>query len=96
MPFKLFNRLDVKDSRNKWLETNIVELNKDYFKIHYKGWSAKFDEYLPILPENNLIDVKYAEIGLYSNAYGQAKYKNQKEARDKQKMQEGSLKKELN
>ena len=88
MPFKLFNRLDVKDSRNKWLETNIIELNKDYIKIHYKGWSSKFDEYLPILPENKLIDIKYAEIGLYSNAYGQAKYKNQKEARDKQKILE--------
>jgi hypothetical protein len=46
-PVRLFNRLDVKDTVNKWMEAHVVEINKHYIKIHYKGWAAKFDEYLP-------------------------------------------------
>ena len=37
-------------------------------KIHYKGFSAKFDEIIPINDE--LIDNKYSEIGTYSNGFG--------------------------
>ena len=41
-------------------------------RVHYKGWANKFDEHIPITDE--LLDVKYAEIGKYSCAYGQAKF----------------------
>ena len=78
MPFQINNRLDVKDSRNKWLEAHIVEMKPTYIKIHYKGWSSKFDEYIPTsngeTSENELLDVKFAEIGRYSQAYGEAKF----------------------
>jgi hypothetical protein len=60
----------VKDEKNKWLEAQILEVANDYIKIHYKGWSSKFDEYIPIpinFDEPNIqLDTKYAEIGLYS------------------------------
>ena len=42
---KLNNRTDVLDlKKNKWREARIVEMSKDFVKIHYKGYSAKFDE----------------------------------------------------
>ena len=41
-------------------------------RVHFKGWSSKWDEIVNINSEN--IDVKYAEIGLYSKAYGLAKF----------------------
>lgn len=60
----------MKDEKNKWLEAQILEVANDYIKIHYKGWSSKFDEYIPIpinFDEPNCqLDTKYAEIGLYS------------------------------
>jgi hypothetical protein len=60
----------VKDEKNKWLEAQIIEVANDYIKIHYKGWSSKFDEYIPIPinfdEPNSQLDNKYAEIGLYS------------------------------
>jgi hypothetical protein len=60
----------VKDEKNKWLEAQILEVVPgDSIKIHYKGWSSKFDEYIPIsIGHQHLIDTKYAEIGLYSQA----------------------------
>jgi hypothetical protein len=54
----------VKDEKNKWLEAQILEVANDYIKIHYKGWSSKFDEYID--EPNIQLDTKYAEIGLYS------------------------------
>ena len=57
----------MKDEKNKWLEAQILEVANDYIKIHYKGWSSKFEEYIPIFDEPNIqLDTKYAEIGLYS------------------------------
>jgi hypothetical protein len=57
----------VKDEKNKWLEAQILEVANDYIKIHYKGWSSKFDEYIPIpINFDEQLDTKYAEIGLYS------------------------------
>ena len=86
-PFMLFQRLDVRDEKNKWLEAQIIQVTNDSIKIHYKGWSSKFDEFIPV-PSNpdepsHLLDTKYAEIGLYSNAYGQAKYIKERLQRDK-------------
>jgi hypothetical protein len=42
------------------------------FKAHFKGWASKWDEYIKIY--DDLIDSKYAEVGLYSDAYGFAKF----------------------
>lgn len=73
---RLFNRIDVKDTVDKWMEAHVIELNRRYIRIHYKGWSSKFDEYLPAEEEEfeSLIDVKVAEIGRFSKAFGQAKF----------------------
>ena len=75
--FRVNQRIDVKDGKNKWLEAQVIEVKKEYIKIHYRGWAAKFDEYLPVShmnPNDPLLDKKYAEIGMYSKAIGQAKY----------------------
>ena len=71
-------RLDVRDVKGKWLEAQIVELSDTYFKIHYKGWAAKFDEFIPLDQQGHLLDTKFAEIGLYSLAYGGAKFNSQR------------------
>ncbi len=41
-------------------------------KVHFKGWASKFDELIPISKEHfeDHIDQKFAEIGMYSEAYG--------------------------
>jgi len=46
--FYLYKWLDVKDEINKWCEAQVVGLNKKKgtIKVHYKGWKAKFDEWL--------------------------------------------------
>lgn len=41
-------------------------------KVHFKGWKSKFDEVIQI--DNSLIGEKYAEIGLFSKAFGYAKF----------------------
>lgn len=77
MPLQIGNRLDVRDQKGAWLEAHVVDIQGDFFKIHYKGWAAKFDEFIPLdSPNDHLLDTKYAEIGLYSRAYGQAKFNN--------------------
>lgn len=45
-------------------------------KVHFKGWSSKWDEFIPLDPEHikDFLDSKYAEIGMYSDAYGRAKF----------------------
>jgi len=45
-------------------------------KVHFKGWASKWDEVIPINEEhmNNLLDLKFSEVGRYSEAYGAAKY----------------------
>lgn len=44
-PFHLLQWLDVQDTTNKWLEAQIIQVVSDgVFRIHYKGWSIKFDE----------------------------------------------------
>jgi hypothetical protein len=41
----------VKDVKGKWLEANIIEMVSDeYIKVHYKGWSKKWDEIIQISP----------------------------------------------
>jgi hypothetical protein len=63
------------------LEATIIEIvPNQYIKVHFKGWASKFDEYIPISADansgiaNSLLEQKYAEVGMYSNGYGQAKF----------------------
>ena len=73
IPFQLHNRLDVKDVKGKWLEAHIVEIyDENRIRVHFKNWSSKWDEEVDVSPSN--LDIKYAEIGLYSNGYGYAKF----------------------
>jgi hypothetical protein len=74
---RLNNRLDVRDVKGKWLEANIVHIVPDqYMTVHFKGWASKWDEHIPLDPEhfNDFLDVKIAEVGMYSDAYGAAKF----------------------
>ena len=42
---KLNNRIDVLDlKKNKWREARVIEMGEGFLKIHYKGYSSKFDE----------------------------------------------------
>lgn len=78
MPLKVGHRLDVRDVKGKWLEAVVVQVNdhEQVMKVHFKGWASKWDELLPFNEEqmNNLLDLKFAEIGRYSDAYGAAKF----------------------
>eukprot|EP00617_Octactis_speculum_P022528 CAMPEP_0185756560 /NCGR_PEP_ID=MMETSP1174-20130828/14983_1 /TAXON_ID=35687 /ORGANISM="Dictyocha speculum, Strain CCMP1381" /LENGTH=526 /DNA_ID=CAMNT_0028435567 /DNA_START=44 /DNA_END=1624 /DNA_ORIENTATION=+ len=40
-------RIEVLDTTNKWIEAEVIDTSLDQVKIHYKGWHAKFDEYIP-------------------------------------------------
>jgi hypothetical protein len=62
------------DTKGKWLEASVVDIDylEKTFVVHFKGYSSKWDEIVSL--DNSLIGVKYAEIGLYSGAYGFAKY----------------------
>lgn len=62
----MLDRLDVKDQKGRWLEAEVIEITPLYLKIHYLGQPDKFDEYLP--QDEELLDVKYAELGKYSSA----------------------------
>jgi hypothetical protein len=39
---------DVKDSLNRWFEGKIVQVTRATVKVHYPGWSALFDETIPV------------------------------------------------
>jgi len=43
---KLNQRIEVRDSRGKWLETFVIEITPNEVKVHYKGYHPKFDEWL--------------------------------------------------
>ena len=54
-PPRLFNRLDVRDFKGKWLEANVIEIieprkegEKLRARVHFKGWTKKWDEYIDI------------------------------------------------
>ena len=74
MPIQLHNRLDVRDLKGKWLEATVVEIDQERrtFTVHFKGFASKWDEVIENRSE--LVDSKFAEIGLYSGGYGFAKF----------------------
>jgi len=43
MPFRLNNRLDIKDEC-LWREAVIVGINGNFIKVHFKSFSNKYDE----------------------------------------------------
>lgn len=51
-------------------------------KVHYKGWASKFDEVIDISDMESVLDCKIAEIGKFSTAYGQAKFKKSDQKHD--------------
>lgn len=68
------NRLDAKDVKGKWYEATVVGFQEEQnsFVVHFKGFSSKWDE--SIKKESSQLDEKFAEVGLYSSAFGFAKY----------------------
>jgi OTU domain-containing protein 5 len=44
-PFKAGQRIEALDQTNKWLEAFVIEVDDYRVKVHYKGWSSKFDEW---------------------------------------------------
>lgn len=69
--FSLNNRLDILDERDTWLEARVIDMTSDKIRIHYYGYSSKFDEW--ILKNSDRI----AEVGSHSKAYGGAKYRQE-------------------
>lgn len=55
---KLFNRIDVRDVKGKWLEAHVVHIedmlnddnsgNGKRISVHFKGWAKKWDETIEI------------------------------------------------
>ena len=44
-PFKAGQRIEALDQMNVWLEAFIIDVDDYRVKVHYKGWSSKFDEW---------------------------------------------------
>ena len=62
--FKVHNRLDIKDEINVWREAIITQINGKQLRIHYRGFTQKFDEDIGFDSD------RIAEIGTFSKAYG--------------------------
>lgn len=48
LPFYVYQWMDVKDTNGKWIESQVMKIDRQTNKIliHYKGWPQKFDEWL--------------------------------------------------
>lgn len=73
MPFQLNNRLDILDQKNNWLEAFIIEINGPKIKVHFKGYTSKWEEWVDTEKESYRIK----EVGSYSKAHGWARYSQQ-------------------
>ena len=52
--------VDCQDSYHKWYEAQIVEIdreNKNRYKVHYKGWKTRFDEWIDVSKDGERIRV---------------------------------------
>ncbi|KAL8017201.1 putative peptidase C19, ubiquitin-specific peptidase, DUSP domain, Chromo-like domain superfamily [Plasmopara halstedii] len=38
--------IDAMDTDNKWYESRIVDLKANHVKVHYRGWTSKWDEWI--------------------------------------------------
>ena len=69
MPFRLNNRLDIKDKNNRFLEGRIIEFDRNMIKVTFKGYSCNYDEWLDLDNEQS----KIYEIGAFSGSHGYGK-----------------------
>ncbi|CAG9326059.1 unnamed protein product [Blepharisma stoltei] len=67
-PFQLHNRIDVKDTYNKWMEATIVDMNSTQIRVHFKGYTERWDEWI------NKNSERISEIGSKSTAFGIGKF----------------------
>ena len=44
VPFYVHKWVDCKDLYNKWFEAQIININKELVKVHFKGWKEETDE----------------------------------------------------
>jgi len=65
--FKINNRVDVLDTYNEWREARVVDKNSSQIKVHYKGFTERWDEWI------NSNSDRIAEIGSKSTAFGVGK-----------------------
>jgi hypothetical protein len=55
--FLMYQRLDILDKKGKWLEANIVDIKTDAsgsqssIKVHFKGFTPKWDEEIDLRTE---------------------------------------------
>lgn len=45
-PFSMNNRIDALDTYKQWKEARIIDMNETQIKIHYRGYTEKYDEWL--------------------------------------------------
>ena len=38
--------IDAKDSEGRWFDSRIVEVDRDRVKVHYNGWSSRWDSWV--------------------------------------------------
>ncbi len=46
--FNLGQNVDVRDSKNKWVNGEIIYVKGYEAYIHYSGWSSRYDEYIDV------------------------------------------------
>ncbi len=73
--FKLNNRLDILDQKNKWLEATVIHIyemegRQCGIRVKFKGFTSKWDENLNLDNESDRIQ----PIGTFSKAHGWAKF----------------------
>ena len=61
------------DEQNTWLEARVIEINEQKVKVHYKGFVAKFDEWI------ELPSPRVEPISAFSKAYGPNKKEKESE-----------------
>lgn len=61
------------DTFNKWLEAFIIDTSEDKVKVHYKGYTAKWEEWIE--RDSDRLQV----IGEYTGAYGWRFYQKQED-----------------
>ena len=85
--FRLHNRIDVKDTYNKWIEAIIIAINEDVITVKYKGFTAKWNEELKIdvdTTEDGTLtyhNARIDEIGYHSEVYGVGRKRRNQEIR---------------
>jgi hypothetical protein len=57
---KIGTMVDAKDCDGRWLEGRIVELDKNKAKVHFFGWSKKWDEWIVLSKEKLLPHAFYS------------------------------------